>query len=270
VSVLSFNLHAIGLLAPGLSSLSDFREVCKDKKKINASETLLLPSPAALPQNERRRSSRPVRLTLSCIEQLVSQSSTLLGDLRSIFATDDGVGEITQQMFEVLATTRQISPLIFPNSVHSAVAGYFSIAYKNQKPATHVSRGIESFAAGLLCAVTDAIVFSEPVLFVCFDPAMTAPMTEVLPITQPTAMAWLISSGESTETALARFTLTLESDNYASSPLPSWLPNEWAHNSTAYGYAALGLIEQPPAAFYRLRYGVQTLKLTLTECTQRG
>lgn len=265
MSSLSFNLHAVGLLAPGLSSLSDFRALCTDQKKINISEPLLLPAPAALPLNERRRSSRPVRLTLSCIEQLVMQGSPLLSELRSIFATDDGVGEINQQMFEVLATTRQISPLVFPNSVHSAVAGYFSIAYQNKKPATHVSRGVESFAAGLLCAVTDAIIFSESVLFVCFDPAMTDPMCEVLPITQPTASAWLISSGEPTGPLVARFTLTLESDNYSGSPLPSWLPQEWAPNSTAYGYAALSLIEQQPEAFYRLQYGVQTLRLALTK-----
>lgn len=265
MSSLSFNLHAVGLLAPGLSSLSDFREICTDQKKINITDSLLLPAPPALPSNERRRSSRSVRLTLSCVEQLVMQGYPLLGDLRSIFATDDGVGEINQQMFEVLATTRQISPLVFPNSVHSAVAGYFSIAYQNQKPATHISRGVESFAAGLLCAVTDAIIFSESVLFVCFDPAMTEPMSEVLPITQPTASAWLISSGDSSDPVVARFTLTLESDNYFGSPLPAWLPQEWAHNSTAYGYAALSLIEQPPDAFYRLQYGVQTLKLAVTE-----
>ena len=265
MSSLSFNLHAVGLLAPGLSSLSEFRTVCKEQNKINITKPLLLTAPAVLPSNERRRSSRPVRLTLACIEQLVLQGCPVLSDLRSIFATDDGVGEINQQMFEVLATTRQISPLVFPNSVHSAVAGYFSIAYQNQKPATHVSRGVESFAAGLLCAVTDAIIFSEPVLFVCFDPAMTDPMSEVLPITQPTASAWLISAGEPADPIVARFTLTLESDNFIGSPLPAWLPQEWAHNSTAYGYAALGLIEQPPDAFYRLQYGVQTLRLEVTQ-----
>ena len=265
MSTLSFNLHAVGLWAPGLASLADLQEISDGQRKIDISEPLLLSPPAALPANERRRSSRPVRLALSCIEQLVTHGSFALGDVRSIFATDDGVGEITQQMFEVLATTRQISPLVFPNSVHSAVAGYFSIAYKNQKPATHVSRGIESFAAGLLCAVTDAIVFGEPVLFVCFDPAMTDPMVEVLPITQPTASAWLISSGEPTQEVLERFTLTLESDNYSGSPLPAWLPQEWALNSTAFGYAALSLIDQPRNAFFRLQFGVQTLRLSVTK-----
>jgi hypothetical protein len=253
-------------LAPGLSSLSDFRDFCTGQKKINISDPLILPAPAALPSNERRRSSRPVRLTLACLEQLVLQGYPLLGDLRSVFATDDGVGEINQQIFDVLATTRQISPLVFPNSVHSAVAGYFSIAHKNQKSATHVSRGVESFAAGLLCAVTDAFIFSESILFVCFDPAMTDPMHEVLPITQPTASVWLISSGESSGPLVARFTLVLESDNYSGSPLPSWLPQEWVHNSTAYGYGALNLIEQPPGSFYRLQYGVQTLRLSVIEC----
>jgi hypothetical protein len=31
--------------------------------------------------------------------------------LRSVFATDEGTGEVCQQMLEALATTRQVSPL---------------------------------------------------------------------------------------------------------------------------------------------------------------
>ena len=109
-----------------------------------------------LPANERRRASQAVRLALACIEQALQASPFPVETLRSVFATDEGTGEVCQQMLEALATTRQVSPLLFPNSVHNAPSGYFSIAWRNRQPATVVSLGLESFASGLLCAVTEA------------------------------------------------------------------------------------------------------------------
>lgn len=265
---LTFNLHAAGVLAPGLSSLSELRQVCSGCGTINTTDEFILSAPELLPPNERRRSSKSVRLVLSCIQQIVEEFELPIGDLRSVFATDDGVGEISQQMFDVLSTTRQVSPLVFPNSVHSATAGYFSIAYKNRQPSTVVSRGIESFGAGLLCAVIDALTVNKPVLFVSFDPAMTNPMVEQLPVTQPTASAWVVSVGESHNPVLAKFKLTLETDKYPCTLLPSWIPNGWLHNSTAFGYAALSLIESKQSDFFRFQYGVQTLKLEVIHGNQ--
>jgi hypothetical protein len=171
-------------------------------------------------------------------------------------------------MFETLSGTQQVSPLTFPNSVHSATAGYFSIGYQNHQPSTVLSRGNESFAAGLLCAVTEALTTGEPVLFVCFDPAMTGLMQEVLPITQPTACVWLLSAGDLSAgnqnlPALALFVLTLESGRRPA-PLPDWLPANWAPNATAQGFAALSLLETPAYTSYSLALGMQTLTLTCT------
>jgi len=263
MNALSFNLHEVAVLAPGLTSFAELQEVFRDNLVINNAEPLILAVPELLPPNERRRSSQSVRLVLSCISQLAKTSQFQLNEIRSVFATDDGVGEVSQQMLEVLSTTRQISPLVFPNSVHSATAGYFSIAYRNQKPSTVVSRGLESFAAGLLCAVIETLTVNEPVLFVCSDPVMTHPMDELLPITQPTALAWLLSAGDSTAPVLASFALTIESDEQLCTPLPLWIPKEWRSNSASYGYAALELLASQSQDFYRLGYGAQTLKLEL-------
>jgi hypothetical protein len=84
--------------------------------------------------------------------------------LRSVFATDEGTGEVCQQMLEALATTRQLSPLLFTNSVHNAPSGYFSIAGATSSRPPWSASGLESFACGLLCAVTDAIASRQPVL----------------------------------------------------------------------------------------------------------
>ena len=279
---LPFILHQAAVLAPGLNSLEQLRQASAGTYQIDPQQPFTLPPPQALPANERRRSSQSVRLVFACLEQLAQECPVSISDLRSVFATDDGVGEISEQMFDILSGTRQVSPLTFPNSVHSATAGYFSIGYQNRQPSTVLSRGHESFAAGLLCAVTEALTTGEPVLFVCFDPAMTGLMQEVLPITQPTACAWLLSAGglnagelstgNQTLPALAHFVLTIESETRpASQPtislptsLPHWLPAAWAPNATSQSFAALGLLETPAQASYCLALGTQTLTLTCT------
>ena len=87
-----------------------------------------------------------------------------------------------------------MSPLLFHNSVHNAPAGYFSIAYQNHLPAVSVSMGCESFAAGLLCAVSEACTSRQPVLFLAYDAPLPEPMRALLPIEQATASAWIIEA----------------------------------------------------------------------------
>ena len=64
---LRFDLHAAGVLAPGVGSLDELltlaRTGCAGEDRAG------LPSPKALPANERRRASQVVRLSLACAEQ---------------------------------------------------------------------------------------------------------------------------------------------------------------------------------------------------------
>jgi hypothetical protein len=187
-----------------------------------------------------------VRLTLACIEQALASSPFKADLLPSVFATDEGSGEICQQMLEALATTRQMSPLLFTNSVLNAPSGYFSIGYRNRQSATVVSVGLESFAAGLVCAVTESSSSGQPVLLVCYDAKMTAPLDELLPIRNSTAAAWVLSAGtEHQAPKLASFALDVaEARNAAPASLPGWIPAAWRSQSSAYALAALGLLEE--------------------------
>lgn len=260
---LAFKLHAAGVLAPGLDSLAQLRVACRTAQPI-VPVPLLLPIPAMLPSHERRRASQVVRLVLACIDQALAASPFPADTLRSVFATDEGTGEVCQQMLESLATTRQISPLLFPNSVHNAPSGYFSIAWRNRQPATVVSLGLESFASGLLCAVTEAAASGQPTLLVAYDPAMTSPLDELLPVTQATATAWIISCAapDGSAPVLGRFTLALEpAGTQAPSPLPPWLAPNWGVNSSARALAALGLLEADPGTACRFTLGGQLLTL---------
>ncbi|HSV70374.1 MAG TPA: beta-ketoacyl synthase chain length factor [Methylibium sp.] len=266
MSRLHFDLHAVGVLAPGLGSLAELRAACRADRPPPAAP-LVLPSPASLPANERRRASLVVRLTLACIEQALASSPFPPDALRSVFATDEGTGEVCQQMMEALATTRQVSPLLFPNSVHNAPSGCFSIAWRNRRSATVASLGLDSFAAGLLCAVTEAAATGEPVMLVAYDPAMSAPMDELLRVAEPTATAWVLSVGASPRAAaLASFALDVGVvDGEPPSALPAWLPAAWGAHSSARALAALGLLEQDATAVCRLALGAQTLRLHRVE-----
>lgn len=266
MATLSFDLHAVGVLAPGLGSLAELREIRRGEKAHDRTATLVLPSPSVLPAHERRRASQAVRLALACIEQALTHSAIPGDSLRSVFATDEGTGEVCQQMLETLATTRQVSPLLFPNSVQNAPSGYFSIAWHNRQPATVVSLGLESFAAGLLCAVTDACSTEQPVLLVSYDPIVTPPLDEMLAVKQATATAWIISSGRAaTCPVLGSFTVKMELAAGAA-PLqhPPWLPPEWAAHSSARALAALGLLDAGSDASCHFSLGHQLLSLRKT------
>jgi hypothetical protein len=188
-----------------------------------------------------------------------------------VFATDEGTGEVGQQMLEMLGTTRQISPMLFSNSVLNAPSGYFSIACGNRQPATVVSAGLESFAGGLICAATEAATTRQPVLLVCYDAAMTAPMDELLPITAPIASAWILSAGGPRRTpALASFELRFEKANGSSpTPAPNWLPARWSAQSGASALAALGLLLVDGDGTYRCVIGGLMLSLRRTAGERR-
>jgi hypothetical protein len=184
-------------------------------------------------------------------------------------------------MLEALATHRLVSPSLFHNSVHNAPSGYLSIGYRNHRSATSVSLGQESFAAGLLCAATEACASGQPVLLLAYDPPMTEPLSELLPIAHATASAWIIASGGapgSSQAPLASFGLSLQPAPAPASAsaladaslmgattnpaLPDWLPPAWTPNASVWGLVALGLLGEPqdlPSC--ELRLGAQLLRL---------
>lgn len=274
-----FVLHSVGVLAPGLSSLSELLALyCT--RQTGAPPALELPSPAMLPANERRRASQVVRLVLACAQQALGTSPYAADQLRSVFASDEGTGEVCQQMLEALVNTGQMSPLLFHNSVHNAPSGYLSIAYQNHQPAVSVSMGSESFAGGLLCAVSEACTSGQPVLFMAYDAPLPEPMRSLLPIDQATASAWIITSGTQsegtqaalqspaqapTETLVGQFVLSLyqggESPGQAP---PTWLPAAWRANSSAQAFSVLALLADGRGSC-EFPLGAQRLRVALVD-----
>ena len=267
MSGLRFDLHAASVLAPGIASLDDLRTACRGDRLPDTTTSFALPAPEGLPANERRRASQIVRVALACIEPALKASPFPVDTLRTVFATDEGTGEVCQQMLEVLSTTRQISPMLFANSVMNAASGYFSIARSNRQPATVISAGADSFAGGLVCAATEAVTTLQPVLYVCYDAAMTSPMDELLPYKEPLASAWILSAPSLTTPApLASVALQFEKANGTLTSPPPWLPARWRSQSAANALAALGVLLDDGGDAYRCAIG----GLTLSLCRARG
>ena len=272
---LRFLLYSAGVLAPGISSLAELLTLFRTGKP-GVSEPVALPVPTMLPANERRRASEAARLVLACAEQAMLTSPYPSDQLRCVFTSDEGSGEVCQQMLEALATTCLVSPLLFHNSVHNAPSGYFSIAYQNRQPAVSVSLGRESFASGLLCAVSEAATSGQPVLFLAYDLPIPEPMCSLLPIRHATATAWVIacagrhegaSAGEHScaQSALASFELTLHDAGAGSDQLPpKWLPLSWAGNSSAQSFAVLALLAQGHGSC-EFVLGAQRLRVTVVD-----
>lgn len=263
MATFEFHLHAAGALAPGIESLTQLRAVASGAAPYLCAP-LPLAAPAMLPPQERRRASQAVRLVLACVDQALQSSPFPAESLRSVFASDEGTGEVCQQMLEALATTRQVSPLLFSNSVLSAPSGYVSIAWRSRAPATVVSLGLESFASGLMCAVTEARACQVPVLLVVYDPPMTAPLDELLPVRDAIASAWIIACGECIAPTLGSLEITLGPALQDACALPSWMPPQWAHQASARGLAALSLLDADVGTALRLRMGAQMLTLRRT------
>ncbi|HEY8049800.1 MAG TPA: beta-ketoacyl synthase chain length factor [Ramlibacter sp.] len=261
---LRFTLHSAGIMAPGLLSLDELRTVNRGEAAY-AHSPLQVPPPAKLPAQERRRASAAVRLVLACCEHACGSRGIAQDELYTVFATDEGTGEICQQMLDVLATTRQVSPLVFSNSVVNAPSGYFSIASGNRLSSTVVSLGLDSFAGGLLCAVTEAVTRQQPVLLACYDVPMTPPMDEVLPVREGIASAWVISSaGHESLPSLACFELALQpARGIEPSALPAWMPAAWQEHAAARALAALAMLDSPAGASMRFALGGQHMSLRL-------
>lgn len=241
--VTPFTIHSAGVLAPGIESLDALRMSVRSGACRAVDASVQLPPPQTLSPSERRRSSPAVQLALACIDQALRTSPFPGTNLRSVFATDEGTGVVLSRMMEAVAKTRQVSPLVFPNSLLNAPAGYFSIGWHNRRPSNVVSQGLDSFAAGLLCAVGEALTCREPVLLVSFDPAMHEPFDECLPIYSASGAAMVLSVGEHRE-GLARLELSLQFPFRSKAhALPPWMPASWAAHSSARALALLGMLE---------------------------
>jgi hypothetical protein len=201
-------IQGIGLLAAGLEGWRAGRAVLAGTEPF---APVVVPNPEAalLPPNERRRSSDCVRWTLRVAQEAIVQSGLDPREVPTVFASSGGEMGVLDTLCRTLALPdRLISPTLFHQSVHNTAAGYWGIATTCQQSSTALACDDDSFAAGLLEAVTFVCVEQRPMLLVAYDLAVPAPLNEARPITIGFAIALVLVPPS--DAALATMQLRLE------------------------------------------------------------
>ena len=254
-------VEAVGVLAPGLQDWAAAKSVLAGEKPFVAAP-LESVAPTSLPAAERRRSSPTVRLAIAAAEQAIRGSSVAPHEMAMVFSSFEAAGVITHQLCEVLAGSREVSPTQFHNSVHNAPCGYYSIAMQAKLAASSVCRGKWSFAAGLLNAAAHAFADMVPVLYVCYDSPLPAPLCEVMPMIETTAIA-LVLTPASAPASVAWEVALAPGDGGAA--WPEWIPASWHANACARGFAALSTLADPASRVAMLPLSPE-LNLRVSRC----
>jgi hypothetical protein len=160
-----------------------------------------------------------------------------------VFSSREAAGVITHQLCEVLAGSREVSPTQFHNSVHNAPSGYYSIAMSAKLAASSVCRGKWSFAAGLLNAAAQVFTDKVPVLYVCYDSPLPAPLCDVMPTIETTAIALVLTPAPA-PASMAPWEIALAPGD-GQAPWPDWMPATWHANACARGFAVLSTLADP-------------------------
>lgn len=120
----------------------------------------------------RRRLSPLARAALHvAIDCLGVQNSAQL-----VYASRHGELQRTVELLGNLANSTPLSPTTFGLSVLNSVAGIFSIARKDQAPATAISAAEETFGFGLIDAVARAKTTHLPVLYLYAEAPAPVPL----------------------------------------------------------------------------------------------
>ena len=171
-SVARFRVEDWAALSPGFETAEDWMQWSRDasgRQRPPASNSVVLPA--------------MLRRRISTIGQMAFQASFRLREQRTarfIFCSRHGECDRTLRILHSLIAKEPVSPADFSLSVHNALAGLLSIAWKNTAGHTTISAGADSFGYGLLegvaCLKTAS---SDRVMVVYFDDLLPHPYDEI-------------------------------------------------------------------------------------------
>jgi hypothetical protein len=208
MTILTAYISGVGLLGPGLPNWAESSAILNGTAAYEANQTLI-PAPELLPAAERRRASNIVKLSLATSLEALATAEMLTTDLPSVFSFSNGDGLNCHSICECLASEdREISPTRFHNSVHNAVAGYWSIATKNMATSSVLCAYDGSFGAGLLDAMTQVVVDDTACILMTSDTPYPEPMHSKRPIPDNFGVA-LVLTPQQTAKSLAKISLEI-------------------------------------------------------------
>jgi hypothetical protein len=139
------------------------------------------PAPALLAPTERRRAPDTVAIALEVAMKACEAAGRAPRELASVFASRYGDLPICDYMCSTLASTPALcSPTKFHNSVHNAASGYWTIGTGSHAPSTALLAGENTFAAGLLEAIVQALADRTAVLLVAYDVEARGALVEMM------------------------------------------------------------------------------------------
>jgi len=198
----------VSLIGPGLGGWPGAEQVLRGLAPYRA-EATVLPIPMNLPPAERRRAGRIIKLAIALGSEAAGAADLDPRTLLSVFASSGGDGENCHEICQTLASgDRLLSPTRFHHSVHNVPAGYWSIAMNAMVASTAVSAYDESFSVGLLEALTQVTVYSQPVLLVAYDTGYPPPLNQKRPIPDALGVALALTPSRGPH-SLARITAGL-------------------------------------------------------------
>lgn len=193
MTALTVFIDGVGLLGPGIADWAQGREQLAGREPGQWQKTVLA-APAQLPAAERRRAGPVIRVSQAVGHEAVAAAGLEARGLASVFSSSGGDGINCHAICLALASDdRLISPTRFHNSVHNAASGYWGIASGAMAASTALCAFDGSFAAGLLEAMTQAVVQAEPVLLVAFDTDYPEPLHRCRPVPDTLGLALLLS-----------------------------------------------------------------------------
>lgn len=189
---LRVGISGVGLLGPGLTDWARGRDALADPARWHRAPTVVPPA-TRLPATARRRAGPLVNASVGVADQACTMAGLGAADLATVFSSSTGDPVNCHLLCEALAQPeRTMSPTRFTNSVHNAAAGYWHIAVGSRQPSTSLCAFDDSFAGGLLEAVTQCLANTRPVLLVVCDLPYPEPMHALRPIEDLFACALLL------------------------------------------------------------------------------
>jgi hypothetical protein len=189
-------IQSIGLFGTGFENWASAEKILSSEQPYVATAAVP-PSPEWLPPAERRRTSDIIRLAMVAGKEALANAQSSPSESATVFSSSGGSGEVIHQICESLASDdRDVSPTRFHNSVHNAPAGYWGIAAKNEWPSTSLCGHDESFAVGLIEAISQAKSQSHSVLLMVHDLPYPEPLNGVRPVYGLFSLALLIAAAQ--------------------------------------------------------------------------
>ena len=133
----------------------------KDERLVTAIDTV----PACVPKMLQRRLTPLGKAVFNVANHCIKVGETM----PVVFSSAQGELDKSLAMLKVIQTDEELSPTAFSLSVHNAIAGLFSIAYRNHQEITVIASGQEGITPAFIDALGILHEGATEVLVILYD-----------------------------------------------------------------------------------------------------